>query len=34
MDFMDYLIIMDNKLNDAYSAGYIKIQMDFLQETS
>lgn len=34
MDFMDYLVIMENKLKDAYSVGYIKIQSDILHEIS
>ena len=30
MDFMDYLSIMENKLKDAYSAGYGKNSIEFL----
>ena len=34
MDFMDYLVVMENKLKYAYSAEYIKIPSDILHETS
>ena len=30
MDFMDYLIVMESKLIDVYSAGYGKNSIEFL----
>ena len=34
MDFMDYLAVMENKLKDAYSAGYGKNSIGFLCKIS
>ena len=30
MDFMNYLVVMENKLKDAYSAGYGNKSIGFL----